>query len=77
MRRKFGEDMRTVCGDCFVLRGRRDLSIEELRAEVYPPGDRRSEGRRRTDRRAPSERRERPTWMPEGDARQSLDRRVA
>jgi len=77
MRRKFGEDMRTVCGDCFVLRGRRDLSIEQLRAEVYPPGDRRSDGRRRQDRRAPLERRERPSWMPEGDARQSLDRRVA
>jgi hypothetical protein len=47
----------TLCGNHSAVAGRRMLTLEELRAECFPPGDRRARDRRLADRRTPAERR--------------------
>jgi hypothetical protein len=49
----------TLCANHAAIAGRRKITLTELRAECYPPGDRRARERRKADRRTPSERRER------------------
>ena len=53
VRRRIGEAMSTVCGNCAAVLGRRPLTLEALRAEVRPASDRRQADRRSVaDRRA-------------------------
>ena len=59
LRRHALDELRTLCANCSAVAGRRALSLDELRCEVFPPGDRRGPGRRTGDRRAPVDRRQR------------------
>ena len=58
-RHRLGEDWSTLCANCSAIAGKRPLTLEVLKAEVFPVGDRRSAGRRICDRRVPAERRHR------------------
>ncbi len=52
VRRRMQGQPRTLCGNCNAIAGhRRQLTLDELRAEVAPPGDRRRRDRRRGSRR--------------------------
>jgi hypothetical protein len=53
----------TLCANHSAIAGRRKITLTELRAEVYPEGDRRHAERRRSDRRGPRERRQ-PLSVP-------------
>lgn len=45
-RRLDGENWTTLCGNCFILSGKRVLTLEALRLELHPAGDRRGNERR-------------------------------
>ncbi len=62
-RRRIGGIAHTLCGDCDRILGRRRLTLDELRLEVRPPGDRRRADRRSDDRRAPGVGRRAPSWQ--------------
>jgi hypothetical protein len=66
-----------LCANDAAVAGRRRLSLEELHAERFPAGDRRSGDRRRAPRRGLVERREGwdPAWELDADRRK--DRRRA
>lgn len=49
----------TLCANDSAIAGRRPLSLDQLRAEVRAPSDRRGQDRRRGDRRVPIVRRAR------------------
>ena len=77
VRRTLGGSVRVLCANCATVRGRRPLTLEQLVAEVFPPGDRRRADRRRGDRRTYVERR-----VPRGEVlvdcrREGDDRRAA
>lgn len=58
VRRRVGVEMQTLCANCAAILGRRPITLDELRAEVLPPNDRRQSDRRRgADRRAALDRR--------------------
>lgn len=70
----------TLCANHAAVVGRRTLSLEELRAELSAPGDRRQEDRRAGERRAPAPRRARADvrhLVAEPDARTGDGRREA
>lgn len=47
VRRKIDGEYHTLCGNCATLWGRRKMSVEDLRAELFPDDDRRSGDRRK------------------------------
>jgi hypothetical protein len=65
-----------LCANDAAIAGRRLLTLDELRAEVFPPEDRRRGDRRRGPRRAPRERRVRVDVerLIEGDRREGSRR---
>jgi hypothetical protein len=73
VRKTLAGEMHTLCGNCSTIAGRRPLSLEDLRAEVLAPGDRRGGDRRRRDRRG-SDRRGRLELVD--DERRGRDRRA-
>ena len=48
----------TLCGNCGRVAGKRKMLLDALRAEVFPTGDRRQQGRRAIERRTFTERRQ-------------------
>lgn len=57
-RHRLAEGLVTLCANHAAVAGRRPLTVEQLRAECYPLGDRRGSSERRSaDRRVPGERR--------------------
>ena len=48
----------TLCGNCGRIAGKRRMELHALRAEVFPVGDRRQQGRRAIERRTFTERRQ-------------------
>lgn len=68
----------TTCGNCARVAGKRKLELEQLRAEVFPPGDRRASDRRVGDRRDHADRRQRVEvehLLSDSDRRDSYGRR--
>ena len=63
-RHVFSDGDSVLCANHAAIAGRRKMTLPELQAECYPPGDRRQRGRRRYDRRT-AVRRERlsDTWL--------------
>jgi len=81
-RRLDGETWFTLCGNCFVLSGKRLLTLEALRLELHPAGDRRGQERRSSRftrrysaRREPFERRWIATDAREGETRRASGER--
>lgn len=74
VRKTLADGMVTLCGNCATTAGRRRLTLEELRAEVRPAGDRRGGDRRRGDRRGPERRVH--VAFEDLDERRSSDRRA-
>lgn len=62
-RHKLAEGIVTLCANDAAVAGRRTLTLEQLRAEVLPQGDRRGPSRRRQDRRGSEGVRERRTRL--------------
>jgi len=72
----------SLCGNCFVLSGKRVLTLEALRLELHPAGDRRGQERRSSRftrrysaRREPFERRWIATDAREGETRRASGER--
>jgi len=78
-RHRLADGLATLCANDAAIAGRRPLTVAELRAEVFPAGDRRQGDRRRADRRNfGDDRRQRfdAARLLDGDTRQG-DRRVS
>ena len=68
-RHKLAEGWAVLCANHAAIAGRRVLSLDALRAEVFPDGDRRQEERRAAGRRAPVARRQRVDVTLSDDSR--------
>ncbi|MCP4601165.1 MAG: hypothetical protein GY847_11690 [Proteobacteria bacterium] len=70
-RRLDGMNWTTLCGNCAVLVGKRNIELEQLREELHQPGDRRMSTRRtrgelrQGERRSPDDMREVTRGTPE------------
>jgi hypothetical protein len=66
----------TLCANHAAVAGRRTLTLDELCAECFRPGDRRAEDRRAGDRRATTPRRDRVVVevLVDGDRREASRR---
>jgi hypothetical protein len=73
-----GELVATLCALCACIAGRRPLTVDELRREVFPEGDRRQADRRIGDRRTGRERRDEidVARLLDADRRERSDRRA-
>lgn len=79
-RHRLADGLATLCANHAAIAGRRTLTLEALRAECYPPGDRRQGEQRRADRRAVGDRRTAPTveqLLAVADERRHAGRRAA
>ncbi len=50
-RRLDGVNWTTLCGNCAILAGKRKITLEDLKTELYPDGDRRASERRTSTKR--------------------------
>ncbi len=70
------EDWTTLCGNCLLISGKRKMTLEQLKGEVYPEGDRRQPNRRTGASRRGAPRREMDLGALDGAEKRSTDRRV-
>jgi hypothetical protein len=76
VRRELVGGLVVLCANCAQVRGRRPVTLEDLRAEILPAGDRRQGDRRRTERRVAERRLDPGLELEAADARRR-DRRAA